>query len=655
MGLLFTSVNACWSASVVQSTGHAECLAEAARTDSVNRAALDVVGAKLELQRWRLDQLEALLERGHATWLEVARQKLVVDTLVKQQAAMTEFTSFNYALLQRLQATAPVACDDAATSRDSSAAPIKLWVRGSVRLAGWIRRDQVPVELQTLLDTSAPANSTPDAVDQQLAAARDALSRAEIQYETLAQHDTVSPHWLRQAELQRRVAEAELRLCEIEDGFRKADEQDLPRASHVAQQVTTDRADAVCVPANVLQDCLTPRSRRDLGLATLRVARLEENATGRLDAATLAVRRLEGRCQALDMLSDNGFADPAERAAARDQLARAQRQVAQLQEQHGELVESRVRLQQWLAEAGWAESSPQADTVQEAGPANSLDPLGTDDWPSLATMDVELLRHALELRRIYCEAVAAREALLLEIAILETYRDKLARCLADEPDTEEAVWRRNTADPALSVSVGTRRQLDDLRLEIRYHRAQLQAAHERLAILVAEERRFVSQCIAQQTAADRSATVTAASVVGLTHVAGLTSSLVAVSAPRDVAGGRLSYLESDYFAGPRSLRRCAFAPVLTDDLRFALNDYDGWAWYRGPRAVFRSYTYFGGGIAGTIRDGLAEPLTCAPRPYDSKDAYPFGILRSDLRRQQLPGQPPWYLPGSPTNFRYRLR
>jgi hypothetical protein len=33
-------------------------------------------------------------------------------------------------------------------------------------------------------------------------------------------------------------------------------------------------------------------------------------------------------------------------------------------------------------------------------------------------------------------------------------------------------------------------------------------------------------------------------------------------------------------------------------------------------------------------------------------AYPFGILRSDLRRFATPGQPPWYIPGSPNNLRY---
>ena len=34
----------------------------------------------------------------------------------------------------------------------------------------------------------------------------------------------------------------------------------------------------------------------------------------------------------------------------------------------------------------------------------------------------------------------------------------------------------------------------------------------------------------------------------------------------------------------------------------------------------------------------------------SRDVYPFGILRSDLRKYLPAGYPPWYLPGSPNNL-----
>ena len=383
----------------------------------------------------------------------------------------------------------------------------------------------------------------------------------------------------------------------------------------------------------------------------MRVAESEASATGELQAAKLESQQIKRRLKSLKKLHAKGHATQQELDAAHGQLTRANSDVERLQTRHAKLKQDYLMVQQLLQESGTGE------LVSETKSRIDLDLLGAselseDSWPLRMLTDLQVLRYGLELGRNQLESVAQLEALLLKKTMLEAYWAKL---------------KRNHADTSSALSMGTRRQLDDLKLEIRYCDARRQATQERLEILAAEQRRFGAQCeglVEDQRSADLPDTK-----IPL-HLRAKPVSLINSAKG---ARTRFSYLELDCFGHPELLRQCVAASNGADDLWLGLGDTNSYS----PRNLgwlsFYSYKSLGGRTSSRARatnlgqrideldsersssssnEGLRNRRASA-QSFKFSNAYPFGILRSDLRRRQTPGQHPWYLPGSPANFKPR--
>ena len=214
---------------------------------------------------------------------------------------------------------------------------------------------------------------------------------------------------------------------------------------------------------------------------------------------------------------------------------------------------------------------------------------------------------------------------------------------------------------------------ESLQLDLRHAGALRLTAEERLNILALEERRFMLQCLAQQNTRGQSGGYSnTLRFVGLNLVDGSSTNRVVLSGFQQPQPARYSYFESRDFESRESPLEIVFWRAT--DPGCTLADYPG-----GIRpfavpsgTVCRSSIRIGGnpGACSPYRPLSANRLSYdavddKPRnarfdPPEQRDhlgsryerAYPFGILRADLRSQQPVGFVPWYLPGSPTNYPY---
>lgn len=638
----------CPSANAAES-GSADCIAEIARAESVNQATLRVAEARLALENWKLGQLTSLRGRGHATWLEVARQQLLTDSLLHQRTAIAKLSAFNQSLLRRLRLASESVNQHSAGHSPWSFAPIKLSAPGSVRLVGWIEPSQISEEIRSQLASPSEARSGRRIGDRELAFAKERLSHAERRFDVYASRKPALPHHLREAELRRALARAEVELHQIACDQRSNEVEEHPTSVVDSRESTPDSGET-SLPVGGIDNYFTSRASHHLMLATVRVAKSEACATGELQAAQITSQRFKLLLEAARELHAKGYATARELKDARAQLDSADRRVAELRRQYAELTESCHMIQGPLdGTASTVSVRPSESWIDShaGGPAELV-----DDWPLSMVTNLQVVRHVLELRRSYLTSVAQRQAFLLKVAMLEEYCTKLKQSIA------------NTHDSYFSER--SRRQLADLELRIQYNQARRQGAQERLGVLCAEERRFMEQCLAQQQIVNRFADA----LPGPPPL-----HLVSLLGSREDESTSVSYLESDFFGRPENLRRCVLASTGRDDLWSTVRIEDSylphgetWSRVRSYRSVESGGAGGGGDQSsqldqkhdafslhnafGTRSNGL-QPERDYMRTLNTRDAYPFGILRSDLRHQLSPGQPPWYLPGSPTNLKYR--
>ena len=654
---------------------------EVSRQELLNRANAGVLNARLKLEEWKLARLHLLRERGCATWLEVAKQQLLVDTMSKQRDALQEFAGFTRALEQRAILAAETLEQDTCVRPGRTGSPLKLSLPGSVRLVGWI--DRQGLSPGTAGQEKKAASAPPS--DAELKAAAENMARAEKRRAGLTAGRSVPEHWKQNAELQLALTRAEWQLARVkydllvdsprylaagdgETGDRSIDDQLVHVQASVAAGQTTTLAEFVEVTCGEVKTFVTAGSHPALRELTLQVAEAESHATGALQAAEIELQRCELRLHALQELQSKGFADRVETEldAARKHLAAAVLRVEQFRRQQVNLIQAYQSIQAPRDATIPVVLARHPNSLPAAAGRDAIDGPAWEAWPLPLLTDVQIIRHLMELRRESCETNARREALLLEWAMLESYSAKLESIAekrdADSGQPQQAIGQ---ADLKSSLLEGLRAEIQALRLDMRHVSASQQAAEERLHILALEERRFVQQCLAQRKTSDQSDDAsTTVQFVGLHLPDSLMPHKVAFGGPRHDQPTSFDYLESRDWES----RESALEIVVWCATSQGSADYPsgiGLPRPSTPRRINRGTAY------PSRRSSLMpEPLSTYPvdnefrstrfHPPEQRDRlgssygrdYPFGILRSDLRSQQPVGAVPWYLPGSPTNYPY---
>lgn len=178
---------------------------ELSELQAANQAMHDVATARLELERFHLELLEKLHDDGNASWNELARQEVLVETLISQHQALAGFMH----LVDDVVSEVKVRDIELAPTRH----PVKLYPSGSRRLIGWIEADRVD-EFVSFVASPVPVENA--GIDEQaLQDAVDRLQRAESKLQHLAHSESAPEHWVVHARLLRDLAHAEWKLCQL--------------------------------------------------------------------------------------------------------------------------------------------------------------------------------------------------------------------------------------------------------------------------------------------------------------------------------------------------------------------------------------------------------------------------------------------------------
>ena len=194
-------------------TAQALCRADRVVSDPLDRllrandAMLELADAGLELERFTLRQLHVLHERGHASWLELHRQQVLADCLGRQRNALAEFQLFASQLAGWLGDLRP-----RKISPDRQV--IKVYLPGSRRLVGWVEQPKRVAD-----NSSVPSRIVSHAHDRHaelVRAAQEKVEKASLRYQDFETSKSAPQPWVQRAELQLRMAKAELALRQLE-------------------------------------------------------------------------------------------------------------------------------------------------------------------------------------------------------------------------------------------------------------------------------------------------------------------------------------------------------------------------------------------------------------------------------------------------------
>ncbi len=601
------------------------------RVAQANSALLELVDARLAQEAFNLEQVSSLRERGFASWLELSRQQVVVDGLKEQRAALAEFQQFTQHALARTN-------DLEGHSVPAAETVHKLYLPGSIRLVGWIE-----VAEQQTDSAAVPARLVSHSANPQrewLGQAREKVEKAEQLYKDYSNSDAVPEHWSHQAKLKLRVAEAELTLLQLETENAQQSSTGTPAYEQVFNSVAWN--------PDAGRTAVSVQTHEELLPAAWRVAHQEAQADSRLRLAELELARHQQNFSAVEELHEGGHASAQELDRARVQVEMAEEALAAERE--------RMELLQQSADA----LASQLETTEPR--LTSGKQLTTHcDWPEEVLADLECLKHLVDLRRRIFELNGQRGTFKVQLAMQDELLKRLeaARQAVNAPGSEGQVATRLRA----TLAAGEARQIESVSRRIKSLEYQMQDCQEQIEVISLEESRFILQCQAlNQARQSRTRLVSTATAAG-SH--DWTCDYLEFGDLDD----RYGLLHATLYWDPGYFRfdfnRRPVSPLIHSN-RFPVRLASEANLFYGSR-----WGYDGLSIPRFYDPHYSSRLDCAIRAYGKsssyldrsafrryrfgtysyRHSYPFGILRSDLRRCLPPGYPPWYLPGSPTNLR----
>ncbi len=603
------------------------------------KALTNAIAAHLELEEWRLRQLKTLRSRGHASWLEVARQQTAVEILRGEQAAQVDFALLVQSLARRCrQAQTEAGIEPAA--RLERPPVIKLSLPGSVRLIAWLNPEHASPDVLTAYFTERRDALDLAAASKRLAESQARVSASEQRLQRLAKlpSDDQNNREGKSARLELAIARAELELAQVRQRRQQAD---AARIEQWEPGWATDGAESRLESA-LLAAASAPhvsfQASAALRDATRQVACLEVNQSGELAAARIVCEQLSDRQASLEELLHKGLASDHEVQTAQARVRTARSHVDMLRGVH------------LGVEAYHALLFPRSHILTVSERQASVSESRSLDIKSLSAhflVDADAVWHLVELRREEAMSTAERIAAAATLRLREAI---LAKLDLIRSTSVASAASRLTDDRLLVTSVQRgNKELADARQEVDLQRARLRAAEERLVAVRLEQARFCHQVAAQLGDPVRAP-------AGSNALRADPSNVTRLVVLRGRQRQRLSYIESIELL--RYAQACQLFSVGQFPLSFSSRgfySYSARPWCRGSGslpAAFRplSFNLFRCGCSWryTLPATALDCRTYSVRPPGYR-ALPSLSATSHNFPWYLPGSPT-YLPGGPTKF-----
>ncbi len=589
----------------------------------------ELATTRLEVEDHYLQQLRSLRANGHASWLEVARQEVVVNSIRAQRDHLHRYQHFIEDLAAQLNQI------PASHLSAAHATPWKLHFAGSIRLAGWLDSDSLPAALDGE-SIQVGGRRSPPVGQEQIQKVEAKVKRYRSQMSQFENDDTVPGQWRSQAQLHWKQAVAELRYLVAR---RQADaEFSLP------ESIVTEVVAAEAPSLNANHD-------PDLLHWVRQVAWAEANALAAVNTKMLELQRQVRKLAALEALQQHRFATATEVSQAKSGVRRFSEQLVHEQD--------RIRfLQHQFSKLPITNADQEFVTLDEDLFESRLE--GVSHCPTQVFTDLHRLRYLIDLRRRYYNLEGQLAAETQKLQMQEAFLERLKLAEAKTQKHRSNVGIQSTKLKTV-LSNGRDKEAETLQLEIEISNSRLQDFKERLAIFALEEQRFMAQCEMQNQWTDGSFVSFKTSPD--------TTNLPAFTDPNEASKRGSSYLETDELDWSKISIQSAAQP---DYLSFSFeqrtssplihSNRNPLTFYPAKRrtesrnlSLHPSSHLYERSSYNYRPPVLPQPFSIGPRnnhsTYSSQYIYPNGILRSELRSRVPVGQIPFYLPGSPTNVR----
>ena len=598
------------------------------KTSAVQSSEIGLIEARLDLERWKLAQLDELHSQGHASWLELRRHQLRIDTIAARLKPARNFQLF----LSEVKTKKRSLCDgQPAVYRERRSSPIKIFLHGSIRLIRWIESESAP-QFEKLKPNKA-----------KIEAARERLAKAHTRADIAETSEGIAANWREKFTLELAVAQRELEHAQaLEDSHMLAGNE---------AEFSVYNLD--------LENYVTATQDENLALATQTVQQAEAAAVGYIKSAKLMLVREQRRAKAIRRLHSGGFASAKE-------LENINERVSKLKMQLDAFTSHRKALSDAIKNDGIS-NEPVVATNHDS----------VDQWPEVVFNDNEYTMHLVELRREFYDEIAIAESRELKANFLQCVLKRL----------KAAPTQSKSNRPIAAVlNEGQLNEIESYEMDIEFAKAALAATHERQQILVHEENRFIRQIIVQNNAAhEQSPRSGSTSIDVLGRLSPLHTTAILAFDTSSKPMTRVSYLEfGDVDISGRSAKlsfdgtspRFVESPFSFTSLElFKTSPMQPQLLIGKPRRsrlhnkslvlepVWTKYFH------SKLRQNSEQTLRMSGPPYydawpqkvfygqygyrafGGRYAYPNGIQRADWRSNLTPGQVPWYAPGSAANIR----
>ena len=571
-----------------------------------NALRIQFLDANLNWQRHFLKHLTGLQANGHAAWLQVARQQLVVDQMVSQKSALKQYMSFVGDISKA------VSTEELFIKRTLfDPAPLKIYSNDSIRLIGWVEPDTLSLDWKVAGEVSEGL-ATGEIRSMEL---RQKQEQAHRRYQIAITAERWPPHVQEQLRLKWELTAAHWALI-----------------NH--QQATQTVGPLHLMPLNleVSTNFFTMQDSGDLLEKTTHLIRAETQA-----------RKLTR------FHENNSIAAEESLIILRDLFQRKliTQSVLQASQQRYRQAQAKARFESNRLERLEQTLGLLASEYEMKSPGSRQD----WQWPRCVFEDAFQLQHLLNLREQHFILAGQRASARLELEMRRVWSEKLQQTLKPLQIEKEGILAEQNLDR------GPLRESQKLTREIE----QIQRLEEHLAqqqmLVGLEEQRFLAQCLETDALiAERKALTV--------------SNLASECPPRSV---RMSYFETS----PAQIQKKQIGigggiSVESPGQFLTIPEYPTfWVLRDVGNYDARTRRWQSGLSCNEVRMAKWNVqnkktkshheigISVRPRrlPGDSRNSfhadryYQYGALKIPSRRNAKVGQIPWYLPGSPGNYR----
>ena len=644
--------------------------AELKANQAISDAEVAKTSAELQLAEWKLQQLSKLKGRGHATWQECATQQTKVDSLRAGSKAALAHRDF-------LLEISAVQKQDAQSNNDTESIP--LFVPGSTRLVGWVDAEQANSDLlQRQLKNLRRELASTESIDV------DVLQQKAIAAKNRVQTTNTKHHLQERVTANAALVSAEEQLAVAHKSLANV----LQRRIAVVENILSKRTEKTegRTDEGLLATVGTPfisAQRND------NLARLTNEATSLELAADQPVKLLQ---QLADMQGDRVKSLTklsVHQAASNDELVQAKSQLADLQV----AIDSQESISTISRRLATSVKSV------DSGSALTEKPFHFESDEAAILADPSIVRHIVDLHRRQASLRAAKESAASKISFLQ----QRFSLLQEIPEQHRAPRELKLAQQKLRLAEGRIAMIDQslnflsreaIRV-VEQFKAQRTSNYE---FVQAEGNLFVPRAKLVKTEAfvatlgflgSEQAThcnyIESPAIFRFASTLSIEPEAAATLQTDTVVAGEIGSRLGSKSAIFKTLAKTRSIQLATDGITYPsdLFNYvpsDLWQSYPGYRGygyvplTYRNSTVSRGRSLGYSSTSLksgpfdrsnfyrgVNPPGAVTKFYSRipryRDFYSFGIRRYDGPagtnfRRGTRAYTPFYLPGSPTNFRY---